>query len=75
MCRKMERPRGLHREANFSGTRGHMWAQSLVDVMKVSYGYRRNCYSHFSLLQLTDASVTVETYHAQTCVDSRLRLV
>ena len=24
MCRKMERPRGLHREANFSGTRGHV---------------------------------------------------
>ena len=24
MCRKMERPRGFHREANFSGTRGHV---------------------------------------------------
>ena len=28
MCRKMERPRGLHREANFSGTRGHVGSVS-----------------------------------------------
>ena len=68
--------------------------------MKVSYGYHRNCYSHFNnktriaraakqykqvegqcSAEATDApvtdapvttdapvSVTVETYHAQTCV-------
>ena len=35
-------------EKQISVEHADMWAQSRVDVMKGSYGYHRNCYSHFT---------------------------
>ena len=35
-------------EKQISVEHADMWAQSWVDVMKASYGYHRNCYSHFT---------------------------